>query len=75
MGNISKHWHKASLELKQVYQELVFPNGFAHYIKGENFITPDISPLYRLDLGESGAKNDKNFSLVIPWRIELQLPG
>ena len=75
MGDISMRWSTASLELKQAFQELVFPNGFAYYIKGGNFITPDISPLYRLESGVSEAMNDKNFSLVIPRRIELRLPG
>lgn len=64
MGSIHKHWHSAPLELKQAYQELVFPEGFVYDIRAKKFITPAISPLYRLDLGETGAINDKNFSMV-----------
>ena len=75
MANISEHWSEASLELRQTYQELIFPKGFVYDIKKQKFITPEISPLYRLDLGASGAINDKNFSMVIPRRIELRLPG
>jgi site-specific DNA recombinase len=75
MGNINKYWHSAPLELKQAYQELVFPKGFVYDIKTKKFLTPEISPLYRLDLGEMGAKNDENFVMVIPRRVELLLPG
>ncbi len=75
MGNINKYWHSAPLELKQAYQELVFPKGFVYDIKTKKFLTPEISPLYRLDLGEMGAKNDENFGMVTSRRIELRLPG
>lgn len=75
MANISTHWHDAPLELRQMYQDLVFPNGFAYYVKGRNFITPDISPLYRLELGPSGAINDKNIPLVTLPGIEPGLQG
>jgi hypothetical protein len=75
MTDISKRWHEAPLDVKQAFQELVFPQGFEYHIKDRNFITPDISPLYSLDAGVSGAMNDKNFALVIPRRIELRLPG
>lgn len=75
MGNINKYWRSAPLELKQAYQELVFPKGFVYDLKSRKFLTPEISPLYRLDLGEMGAKNDKNFVVVTPRRVELLLPG
>ena len=75
MANISKHWRDAPLELRQTYQELVFPTGFVYDIKNQKFITPAISPLYRVDLDKAGAINDKNISMVTLWRIELQLPG
>ena len=74
MGDISSRWQTAPLELKRAYQELVFPNGFVYHVKGRNFITPDISPLYRLELGDSRAINDKNFSLVVLRGIEPRLP-
>jgi hypothetical protein len=64
MGTISKHWHDAPLELKQAYQELVFPQGFVYDIKGKKFLTPIISPLYRLDEAQMGANGAKNFVLV-----------
>ncbi len=75
MEDISTRWMSAPLELKQAFQELVFPNGFVYDIKTGNFLTPDISPLYRLDLGETGANSAKNFVMVIPRRVELLLPG
>lgn len=75
MGSIHKHWHSAPLELKQAYQELVFPEGFIYDIGTKKFITPAISPLYRLDVGETGAINDKNFLMVILPGIEPGLPG
>ena len=75
MGSIQKHWRTAPLELKQAYQELVFPEGFVYDISNKKFITPAISPLYRLDSGKTGAINDKNISMVTSRRIELRLPG
>ena len=53
MEDISMRWGSAPLELKQAFQELVFPNGFVYDIRNRNFITPDVSPLYRVDWGES----------------------
>ncbi len=64
LSSINKYWHSAPLELKQAYQELVFPKGFVYDIKTRKFLTPEISPLYRLDLGEMGAKNDENCAMV-----------
>ena len=75
MGSIHKHWRTAPLELKQAYQELVFPEGFVYDISSKKFITPVISPLYRVKMDELRAINDKKPDVVIPWRIELQLPG
>lgn len=74
MGNISAHWQTATLELKQAYQELVFPNGFVYNIRDKNFITPEISPLYRLDSGKTVAINDENYTLVVPRGFEPRLP-
>ena len=51
--------------MKQAYQELVFPKGFVYDTRSKKFLTPEISPLYRLDLGEMGVKNDKNYVMVI----------
>jgi hypothetical protein len=45
MGSIHEHWHGAPLELKQAYQELIFPDGFTYDIRGKKFITPAVSPL------------------------------
>ena len=75
MADISERWSTAPLELKHAYQELVFPDGFEYDIKTGNFITPNISPLYRLELNNMGAIDDKNFSLVILPGIEPGLPG
>lgn len=75
MGSISTQWHDAPLELKQAYQRLVFPEGFVYDIKAQKFITPVISPLYRLDLGETGVISVKNFDLVTLPGIEPGLPG
>jgi site-specific DNA recombinase len=69
MGSIHKHWHSAPLELKQAYQELIFPEGFIYDIRGKKFITPAVSPLYRVDMGKTGAISAKNFGMVISRRI------
>jgi site-specific DNA recombinase len=75
MGSIHKNWKTAPLELKQAYQELVFPEGFVYDISVKKFITPAISPLYRLDLGETGDINDESIRMVISPGIEPGLPG
>jgi hypothetical protein len=64
----------APLELKQAYQELVFPKGFIYDIKSQNFLTPEISPLYRLDWEGFDQKQAENFGMVTSRRIELRLP-
>jgi len=82
MTNMAKQWSDASLEVKQKFQELIFPEGFVLDIKNANFITSKISPLYQYskvleDISEKEAteKQDVNSVLVIPRRIELLLPG
>lgn len=67
MTDIGERWSGASLELKQAYQDLVFPNGFVYDIRNRKFITPDISPLYRVDMGESRAINAENYSIGDPF--------
>ena len=47
MSNVAKQWADAPLQLKQKYQNLIFPRGFVYDIKQHNFISSDISPLYR----------------------------
>ena len=47
MTNVAKQWADAPLHLKQKYQNLIFPRGFVYDIKQHNFISSDISPLYR----------------------------
>ena len=71
----AKLWADASLELKIMLQNLVFPEQFTYDIKNEKFITTKISPLYRSSTAIKQADNDKNSSLVIPRGIEPRLPG
>lgn len=64
MGNIAKQWFDASLELKQMFQQLIFPEGFEYDIANDNFIINKISPLYRCISPEMEADFAKNSRLV-----------
>lgn len=75
MTDIAKQWCDAPLDLKQKYQNLIFPEGFVLDIKNDNFITTKISPLYRGITAVEQADFDKNSLLVTSRRIELRLPG
>ncbi len=75
MTNIAKQWYDAPLDVKQKFQNLIFPEGFVLDIKNDNFITTKISPLYRCITPEMEADFAKNSILVTPRRVELRLPG
>jgi len=75
MSNVAKQWSDAPLQLKQKYQNLIFPRGFIYDIKQHNFISQEISLLYRYVLEENDPLNASDSVMVIPRRIELLLPG
>lgn len=75
MGNMAHQWSDASLELKQKFQNLIFPNGFEYDIQNDNFIINKISPLYRWNRPDMEADLSKNSLMVIPRGIEPRLPG
>jgi len=64
MTNIAKQWCDAPLDIKQKFQNLIFPEGFVLDIKNDNFITTKISPLYRCITPEMEADFTKNFVVV-----------
>jgi len=64
MSNVAKQWADAGLELKQKYQNLIFPRGFIYDIKQSNFISQEISPLYRYVSLEMNPLNAKNSVMV-----------
>jgi len=64
MSNVAKQWADAGLELKQKYQNLIFPRGFIYDIKQANFISQEISPLYRYVSLEMNPLNAKNSVVV-----------
>jgi site-specific DNA recombinase len=64
MANIAKQWSDAPLDLKQKYQNLIFPEGFILDIKNDNFITTKISPLYSGITTVEQTDFDKNYSMV-----------
>ena len=64
MTNVAKQWADASLQLKQKYQNLIFPRGFVYDIKQHNFISSDISPLYRFISLENTSLNASNSIMV-----------
>jgi hypothetical protein len=75
MTNIAKQWSDAPLDIKQKFQNLIFPEGFVLDIKNDNFITTKISPLYRGITAVEQADFDNNSLMVTPRRVELLLPG
>lgn len=75
MANIAKQWSDASLELKQKFQTLIFPEGFEYDIKNSNFIINKISPLYRCITPELEADFAKYSPMVTPRGFEPRLPG
>ncbi len=75
MRNVAKQWADAPLQLKQKYQNLIFPRGFVYDIKQHNFISSDSSPLYRCISLENKPFKANNSVLVIPRGIEPLLPG
>ena len=64
MTNVAKQWANAELQLKQKYQNLIFPRGFVYDIKQHNFISSDISPLYRCISLENTALKASNSVMV-----------
>lgn len=75
MTDIAKLWADAPLDVKQKFQNLIFPEGFIYDIKNDNFISTKISPLYRGITAVEQADFDKNSAMVTPRRVELRLPG
>ena len=75
MANMAKQWSDASLELKQKFQSLIFPNGFEYDIKNHNFIINEVSPLYGVITPEIEADFAKNSVMVTSRGIEPRLPG
>ena len=75
MTNIAKLWADAPLDVKQKFQNLIFPEGFVLDIKNDNFISTKISPLYRGITAVEQADFDKNSAMVIPRGFEPRLPG
>ena len=75
MADVAKLWADASLELKQKYQNAIFPKGFILDIQNDNFIISEISPLYSLVSNAIDPLKAKNSIMVIPRGIEPLLPG
>ena len=75
MANMAHQWSDASLDLKQKFQNMIFPNGFEYDIHNDNFIINKVSPLYRWVTPENEADFTKNSLMVTSRRIELRLPG
>ena len=75
MANMSKQWSDASLDLKQKFQNMIFPKGFEYDISNDKFIINEISPLYRCITPDMEADLSENSVMVIPRRIELLFPG
>ena len=74
MENVAQQWMDSPLELKQKFQQLIFPKGFIYDIKNDKFIINEISPLYRGKTTIKQADDEENSIVVIPRRIELRLP-
>jgi DNA invertase Pin-like site-specific DNA recombinase len=66
MEQLAKQWSDADFELKQKFQNLIFPEGFEYDIRNDNFIISKISPLYGVVSPEMEADFDKNSVLASP---------
>lgn len=70
MANIAQQWSDATLDLKQKFQNMIFPKGFEYDIKSRNFIIDEISPLYRVITPENEADFADNSVMVTLQGIE-----
>lgn len=75
IGDAARLWDKASPEMKQIFQRMVYPEGLPYNFRTKQFGTAKMSELYTL----ANIKKDPSMSeeslLVIPRGIEPLLPG
>lgn len=75
MQDLAKQWRDADYDLRVRFQSMVFPEGATIDMATMQFGTENISPLYRYIPNKKDLSMSEKSLLVIPWRIELQLPG
>ncbi len=75
IGNAPRLWNGASPEMKQIYQQMIFPEGLPYNLTTNNFGSAKMSSLYTL----ANTKKDPSMSdeslLVTSRGIEPRLPG
>jgi hypothetical protein len=64
ISNAERLWDKASPELKQIYQRMVFPEGIPYNLRTKQFGTAKMSPLYTLVNMKKGSE-EPNISDVV----------
>ncbi len=69
MKDLPRQWADYTLEQKQRFQQLVFPEGIK-YARDKGMLEPKLSPIYEILQGSDPEK----FDLVPPERIELPFP-
>ncbi|MBR3263767.1 recombinase family protein [Candidatus Saccharibacteria bacterium] len=68
-------WKSVDYNLKQLIQQMIFPNGVELDMRAAKCGTDKISPLYSVIMRENGLNVAKNCNLVISARVELALLG
>lgn len=75
MGNAHKLWVDADVEMRQRFQNVIFPEGVVLDTKNIQFGTSLINPLYRYKPTKKDLSAKEKSLLVIPPGIEPELPG
>ena len=75
MGNAYKLWIDADVEMRQRFQNVIFPEGVILNTKTMQFGTSKMSPLYRYAPNKKDLSvNEKSLMVTLPG-IEPGLPG
>ncbi len=75
ISNARHLWIKASPEMKQVYQRMIYPEGLPYSFTKKQFGTAKMSALYTLATIKKDPVLSEESTLVIPRGVEPLLPG
>ncbi len=71
----AKLWKDADLETKQAFQKMLFPKGLHYDIKGKNFGTDDLSPLFSVIRNKNEPSDGSDSCMVISAGVASLLPS
>ena len=66
----AKLWRDSDYETRQIFQQMMFPNGLIFDIKEQKFGTDNLSVFYRLETIKKEPSETKSSHLVIPAGVE-----